>query len=182
MPITPVQILWVNMVCSITLGIALAFEPPEKDADAAPRATQRRTSCPATSCGASPSYPRYCARHFRGLPMGIGQGADIEVARTASGEHPRVFEVFYLFGVRHIHSSVLNFEGIFGNRVVLAAALTIVVAQLLYTYVPLSHTLFGTASLNPAFWAVILAVAAIVFVVVEMEKVILARIRFAKTS
>ena len=29
LPLTPVQVLWVNMVSSITLAMALAFEPPE---------------------------------------------------------------------------------------------------------------------------------------------------------
>ena len=31
LPITPVQILWVNMISAVTLGLALAFEPPEPD-------------------------------------------------------------------------------------------------------------------------------------------------------
>lgn len=29
LPITPVQILWINMITAVTLGIALAFEPTE---------------------------------------------------------------------------------------------------------------------------------------------------------
>src|SRR5690606_15062775 len=29
MPITPVQILWVNTVCAVAASLALAFEPPE---------------------------------------------------------------------------------------------------------------------------------------------------------
>src|SRR3546814_9105830 len=29
LPITPVQILWVNMVTAVTLGLTLAFEPSE---------------------------------------------------------------------------------------------------------------------------------------------------------
>jgi magnesium-transporting ATPase (P-type) len=29
LPVTPIQILWVNMVTAVTLGIALAFEPTE---------------------------------------------------------------------------------------------------------------------------------------------------------
>jgi len=29
LPITPVQVLWVNMVTAVTLGLALAFEPAE---------------------------------------------------------------------------------------------------------------------------------------------------------
>jgi Ca2+-transporting ATPase len=31
LPITPVQILWVNMVTAVTLGLALAFEPAESN-------------------------------------------------------------------------------------------------------------------------------------------------------
>jgi P-type E1-E2 ATPase len=30
MPITPIQILWVNMITAVTLALALAFEPSEK--------------------------------------------------------------------------------------------------------------------------------------------------------
>src|SRR5690606_22737366 len=36
MPITPVQILWVNMVTAITLALALSFEPKEKNIMAKP--------------------------------------------------------------------------------------------------------------------------------------------------
>src|SRR5690606_40526470 len=31
LPLTPVQILWVNMVTAVTLALALAFEPPERE-------------------------------------------------------------------------------------------------------------------------------------------------------
>ena len=33
LPITPIQILWINLITAITLGIALAFEPTEADID-----------------------------------------------------------------------------------------------------------------------------------------------------
>lgn len=182
MPITPVQILWVNMVCSVTLGIALAFEPPEKDV------MQRPPRHPKANLLSGHFFWRIgfvsallCAGTFGVFQWAVAQGVEIEIARTAAVNTLVFFEVFYLFGVRHIHASVLNFEGIFGNRVILAATLTIVIAQLMYTYVPLSHTLFGTAPLGPGFWVVILPVAALVFVVIEMEKVIVARIRGIKT-
>lgn len=29
LPLTPAQILWINMALTITLGLVLAFEPPE---------------------------------------------------------------------------------------------------------------------------------------------------------
>ena len=31
LPLTPVQILWVNMITAVTLALTLAFEPPEKE-------------------------------------------------------------------------------------------------------------------------------------------------------
>src|SRR5690606_35215683 len=31
LPLTPAQVLWINMVTSSTLGLALAFEPAEHD-------------------------------------------------------------------------------------------------------------------------------------------------------
>ena len=31
LPITPIQILWINMITAVTLGIALAFEPTEEN-------------------------------------------------------------------------------------------------------------------------------------------------------
>jgi magnesium-transporting ATPase (P-type) len=43
LPITPIQILWVNMITAVTLGIALAFEPTEDNTMRRPprRATSR---------------------------------------------------------------------------------------------------------------------------------------------
>ena len=36
LPLTPVQILWVNMITAVTLALALAFEPPEQKCNATP--------------------------------------------------------------------------------------------------------------------------------------------------
>ena len=46
LPITPVQILWVNMVTAITLSVALAFEPAEPDTCDGRRDARTSRSCP----------------------------------------------------------------------------------------------------------------------------------------
>jgi P-type E1-E2 ATPase len=52
LPLTPAQVLWINMVTSSTLGLALAFEPAEPDImQRQPRPPARRYS-PASSSGA----------------------------------------------------------------------------------------------------------------------------------
>lgn len=50
LPLTAVQILWVNLITGITLGLALAFEPTEAGTMARPAAATRRSSR-ASWCG-----------------------------------------------------------------------------------------------------------------------------------
>jgi magnesium-transporting ATPase (P-type) len=46
LPVTPIQILWINLITAVTLGIALAFEPTEPGAMARP---PRRRDAPILS-------------------------------------------------------------------------------------------------------------------------------------
>jgi P-type E1-E2 ATPase len=58
LPITPVQILWVNMVSAVTLALALSFEPAEPDImRRPPRNPGRARCCRASWSGASSSSP-----------------------------------------------------------------------------------------------------------------------------
>ena len=56
LPVTPIQILWINMVTAVALGLTLAFEPTEPGHDAAATAPARRAAAVGgICCGASPS-------------------------------------------------------------------------------------------------------------------------------
>jgi P-type E1-E2 ATPase len=46
MPITPIQILWVNMVTAVTLALTLAFEPAEAGIMRRPPSASRSRSSP----------------------------------------------------------------------------------------------------------------------------------------
>lgn len=48
LPLTPAQVLWINMVTSSTLGLALAFEPAEGDIMNAARGRRAERCCPAS--------------------------------------------------------------------------------------------------------------------------------------
>jgi len=84
LPITPVQILWINLITAITLGIALAFEPTEDN-------TMRR---PAQWPDRQLFWRRKNARRIR--PTGIRQsrskdagcGMRINRASRAAQEFP----------------------------------------------------------------------------------------------
>jgi magnesium-transporting ATPase (P-type) len=174
LPITPLQILWVNMVTAVTLALALAFEPPERDIMARP---PRRPN--------EPLLGRFVIWRiaFVSLIMVTGTftlfvharaaGYEIEAARTLAVNALVMYEAFYLLNVRHVLAPTLNLGGLAGNRVAIGAVAAVLGVQLLFTYLPVMNTLFGTAPLDAADWLLVMLVAATVVPLVEFEKFIL---------
>jgi magnesium-transporting ATPase (P-type) len=171
LPITPVQILWVNMVTAVTLALALAFEPAERD-------IMRR---PPRNPG-EPLLSRFMAWRvaFVSALLVVGslgiflwaleRGDSVESARTAAVNILLMGEVFYLFNCRRLIAPVLSWDGFTGNRWVLVAIAILLALQLLFTYAPIMHKLFQTAPLDAATWGWIVLFGMLVFVVVELEK------------
>ncbi len=174
LPVTAAQILWVNMITAVTLALALAFEPPEKDIMRRPPRRPRE-----------PLLSRFMAWRivFVALLMVTGtfglfiwsrmQGADIETARTIAVNALVVSEIFYLLNVRFLTAPVMTRRGLLGNRYVLIAIALVTVFQLLFTYLPFMQQVFATRALNAADWARILVFGAVLFLLVEFEKWIL---------
>lgn len=176
MPITPAQILWVNMITAVTLALALAFEKPERNI------MQRPPRAPS-----EPLLNGFLVWRvvFVGVLLVIGgvgfflweieRGQSLEVARTAAVNAVLIGEVFYLFNVRSFTEPVLNREGLTGNPYVLGAIALLLLAQGLFTYLPVMQTLFGTAGLDPITWLRIFGFGIIVMLLVEFEKAVVSR-------
>ncbi len=171
LPITPVQILWVNMVTAVTLALALAFEPPERD-------IMRR---PPRDPGEPLLTPfmlwrvGFVSVLLVGGSLGLflwelERGASMEVARTAAVNLLLMGEIFYLFNCRRLFNPVLSLDGLFGNRWVLVAIGILLGLQMLFTYQPHMQALFKTAPLDAQAWGLIVLFGMLVFVVVELEK------------
>ena len=175
-PLTPVQILWVNMITAVTLALALAFEPPEKGVMGRPPRD-----------GGEPLLSWFFLWRigFVSLILMIGtfalfvweleRGASIEYARTVAVNTLVMFEIFYLFNARYIHAPVLNREGLLGNRYALIAVALLLLFQAAFTYLPALQALFGTTAIDGAVWLRIIAVASSVLLLVELEKTLLRR-------
>jgi magnesium-transporting ATPase (P-type) len=176
LPITPVQILWVNMVTAITLGLALAFEPAEAD-------IMRRPPRPPTE----PILSRFLVWRiaFVTLLLTAGtlglflwetsRGTSLEQARTIAVNTLAVGELVYLFNSRYLIACSLSWNGLFGNRYAVWAALALVPMQLALTYVPAMQWLFGTASLGVRDWLLVLGFGLALFLAVELEKAVTRR-------
>jgi magnesium-transporting ATPase (P-type) len=176
LPLTPVQILWVNMITAVTLALALAFEPPEKN-------VMRR---PPRDAGEPILSSHLIWRvAFVAVILLIGtfglfqwdmkNGASIEHARTVAVNTLVMFEIFYLFNSRYITAPVFNWAGLTGNRYVLIAIGLLIIFQLGFTYLSPMQTLFGTAAIDFTVWLRILLVASSVLLLVELEKYFIRR-------
>jgi len=174
LPITPVQILWINMITAVTLALTLAFEPAERNVMQRPPRNPKE-----------PILTGFLIWRifFVSLIIVIGtfglflwerdHGASIELARTVAVNTLVMFEIFYLFSARYLLAPALTYEGLTGNRYALYAIGLLIVIQLGFTYLHPMQILFATTAVSIDAWLRIISVASSVLVLVEIEKWVL---------
>ncbi len=178
LPLTPVQILWVNMITAVTLALSLAFEPPEADVMRRPPRPSRQPMLTGYLIWRVAFVSVILMLGTFGLFLWeLDGGGSVVRARTVAVNTLVWFEIFYLFNSRYITGPVLNREGLTGNRYVLIAISLLVVFQLAFTYLPPMQVLFGTTAIDAATWGLILLVSSSVLFLVEIEKWLLRRRR-----
>ena len=171
LPLTPVQILWVNMITAVTLALSLAFEPPEQNVmRRPPRDAQQPMLTPHLIWRVAFVSFILMSGTFGLFLWVMEQGVSIEYARTVAVNTLVMFEIFYLFNSRYIIDSVFNWSGFTGNRYVLMAIALLIMFQLGFTYLAPMQTLFGTASIDLDMWLRIVLISSSVLFLVEIEK------------
>ena len=174
LPITPVQILWVNMVSSVVLGMALAFEGPEPDIMRRP---PRRADEPILSrfvlWRVGFVSLLFCAGIFGMFTFAQAQGASLEEARTVAVNTLVVMEIFYLFSVRFLNTTSLSLRAALGTRPVLVAIAAVSVLQVGFTYAPFMEAFFDTRPLGLLQGLAVVAVGPLLLLILEIEKRVL---------
>ena len=174
MPITAPQILWVNMVTSVALGLVISFEPHELDVmTRPPRAVDRPIL---TGFGA-----------WRLLFVGVallaytlwaffwmkGQGASDQLARTVAVNAITIGQVFYLLNSRYLIDSSLSLRAHLTNKYLPVGIGAVVLLQTLFTYAPPLQRLFDTEAIPARAWPWLFLGGLVFFLVVETEKLII---------
>jgi magnesium-transporting ATPase (P-type) len=171
LPITAAQILWVNMVSSVALGLALAFEPPEAGVMRRPprKAGESMLSAVVVWRILLVSV-LFTAGVFGQFMLAQYQGASLEVARTMAVNTLVAMEVFYLFSVRYSYGSSITFKGLLGTPAVLYSITAVAVFQLIFTYTPWMSAAFGSQPLSP--WQIlqITGFGVAVLLMIELDK------------
>ena len=170
LPITPVQILWINMTTAVLLGLMLAFEGKE------PGIMERPPRRPDT-----PVLTRVLGLRVGlvSLMLLIGafglfewtllHGKSLETARTVAVNMFVFGELFYLFNCRSLRYSMFKL-GVFSNRWLILGVATMILLQILFTYVPTMQILFGTAPMSATEWVWVLSGGLAIYIVVGTEK------------
>ena len=174
LPITAPQILWVNMVTSVALGLVISFEPHEADVMLRPpRAVDRPI---VTGFGL-----------WRIVIIGLlllaytllaffwmkDQGASDGLARTVAVNAITIGQVFYLLNSRYLLDSSLSLRAHLGNKYLPLAIGAVVVLQALFTYAPPFQTVFGNEAIPLRIWPWLLAGGLVFFLFVELEKLVI---------
>ncbi|TPV54823.1 HAD-IC family P-type ATPase [Aestuariibacter sp. GS-14] len=172
-PITPVQILWVNMITAVTLGMALAFEPTDKDTmKKPPRPRGQALIQPALVWQILLVGSLFFLAVFSIYQYAIEAGHDVKYARTQAMNMLVGLEIFYLFFIRTMHRRSISLAGIKGTRVVWYAVSFVVIAQLAICYIPLLQTVFGTQAPTLSDNLLIVITGLMMLLVLEIEKVL----------
>ena len=177
LPVTPVQILWVNMVTTVTLALALAFDPPEPGIMHRPPRRRDASLVDALMLWRIALVSALMVLAAFGLYVyERNLGADVATARTVAVNMLVVAEAVYLFNTRHLTAPVLDAGTLLGNRITLLAVLLVMGLQLLFTYQPLLQTFFDTRPIDAATWGRIWLLGLAVFVIIEAEKWLLSHL------
>jgi magnesium-transporting ATPase (P-type) len=176
LPITPVQVLWVNMVSSVALAMVLAFEPTEADVMQRP---PRRPDEPMLSRFVIWRIFFVSALFLVGIfgmyQWMLAQGATVEAARTVAVNTLVCMEVFYLFSVRYLKAPSFTVQGVKGTPRVLVAVFSVFGLQLLFTYAPFMQSLFASEALPLDTGMLVVLAGVAVLLILEIEKALLRR-------
>ncbi|GKT11559.1 MAG: cation-transporting P-type ATPase F [Thiomicrorhabdus sp.] len=170
LPITPVQILWINMTTAIFLGMMLAFEHKEPGImERPPRSPNTPVITRALAFRIGLVSVLLLVSSFGLFDWALREGKSLENARTLAVNMFVFGEMFYLLNCRSLRLSMFKL-GFFSNRWLLLGVVCMTLLQLLFTYSSVMNQLFGSAPLNLSEWGLILLGSWFIYTAVSVEK------------
>lgn len=172
LPITPLQILWVNMITAVTLALALAFEPADEGLMRRPPRDPRLPLLSPVLLWRIVWISVLMMAASLGLFLYSQQlGWSLESSHSLAVNALMACEIGYLFSSRSLHGAARF--GWRDNPVVWAMVLLLCALQLALTYWAPLQGLFATGALPLLAWVWCLGAAIGLCALVELEKYLL---------
>lgn len=171
LPISPVQILWVNLITAVTLGLSLAFEPTEPGTMLRrPRARSAPLLTGNLVWHVVLVGTLFIVAVFGLYAYSMDRDYTLEQAQTMSMNMLVILEIFHLFFIRNMYGTSLTWAAIRGTRAVWICLAVIVPAQFLVTYVPAAQVVMGTARVSLFDGVLMVGIGMVFFAIIEIEK------------
>lgn len=174
-PLSPLQILWMNMATSTTLSFALAFEPGEPGMMRRPPRDARESILN--------GFAVWRVLYVGGLLTAaaflleawmVSNGQDTDHIRTMILHTLVTAQWAYLFNCRLQDQFSLN-GALLRNGALLTVTLALILLQCFVIYVPFMQSAFHTVALPFSSWMISLGIGLAVFFAVELEKLVIRR-------
>jgi len=171
LPITPSQILWVNLVTDGPSDVALGMEPKEGDE------MKRKPYSPKEKILTRKMFYHMIIMAVImtvgtiGLFMYELQTGSLERARTIAYTTIAMFQLFNVLNCRSFTKSMFR-VGILNNKYLIAGIIGSLIAQITVIYTPLLQKIFNAVPLTLFDWIAIILVSSSIFIIFEIIKYI----------
>ena len=174
LPMLPTQLLWINLVATVALALPLAFEAKEPNVMRRP---PRKPDAPVLS-GFVIFRTFLAAILMTAGAIGLflyeynaaGRTAEaLAKAQTMAVTTVIMFQIFYMLNCRSLKDSIFAI-GFFSNKTVFIGIGSLLLLQAAFIYVPLMHTVFGSAPLSLRDLAFATLAGMIILPVISLEK------------
>ena len=177
-PLTALSTLYVNMITSVAMGMAFAFEPYEHDI------MQRPPRKPeAMLFGIEVLWRNFFVGGIMlvailgTFELAILNGATLPEARAEAFTQLVMGEIAYVWNCRYLRTHSFRVSTITGNPwIVLSVAITLGL-QIIIIYTPGLNSFFYCSSMPAIAWGRVIGFSTLIFLIVEVEKQLLHFIR-----
>ncbi len=180
LPMSPVQILWINLVATISLALPLAFEAKERNIMTRPPRKPKepllnpfvifRTILVAVIITLT-GIGLFLRVFKNAIDSGVMSTVALSEAQTMAVTSIVFLQIFYMLNCRSLRESIFNI-GVFSNPTVFLGIGILLALQLSYVHLPFMNNLFGSTALSFHSWVESALFGAVVLPVISIEKII----------
>lgn len=156
LPMLPVQLLWINLVATVSLALPLAFEAKEPDIMLRqPRSPKEpilnsfvifRTLLTAVLMAAG-AIGLFQYVYSKDLQAGVPTSLALSQSQTITVSTVILFQIFYMLNCRSLKGSILKI-GLFSNPTVFVGVVVLLLLQLAFIFTPFLQGVFGSSPLE----------------------------------
>lgn len=177
LPMLPVQLLWINLVATVSLALPLAFEAKEPDImQRQPRSPKEpvlnkfiifRTLVTAVLMAAG-AIGLFQYVYSKDLAAGVPTSLALSQAQTITVSTVILFQIFYMLNCRSLKGSILKI-GLFSNPTVFVGVVVLLLLQLAFIFAPFLRGVFGSSpiELNDLWLAILVGASVLPLISVE---------------